>query len=396
MTKQSEYLKDARLIETHYGEEYERYYNAIVPPVFLNSLNVFPSIDAYYDSDKTDKHVYCYGRVQNPTVRILEDKIAALEHGERAFVFSSGMAAATTAVMAVCRSGSHVVCVRNVYGPLKTFLTQYCTEHFQMRITFVKGDKLEEFEEAITDDTDLVVLESPSSILMTLQDIQGVSSIAAAHHARVYIDNTYCTPIFQNPLDLGVDMVMHTMSKYIGGHSDIIGGVLVAKDTALLDKLSLMRELYGGILGPMEAWLGIRGIRTLEVRLRQHEKTAMAVAEFLENHPKVRKVHYPGLPSFPQYELMKKQQRGNCGLMSFEIDGTVKEAKEFCEALSIFKIGVSWGGFESLVTMPFARATDEEAAWLGAEQNMIRIHCGLEGEDLLIADLEKGLETIGT
>lgn len=394
MTKQSEYLKDSKLIETHYGEEYEHYYNAIVPPVFLNSLNVFPTVDDYYDSDKTDKHVYCYGRVQNPTVRILEDKLAALEHGEKAFVFSSGMAAATTAVMSVCHSGSHIVCVRNVYGPLKTFLTEYCTEHFQMQITFVKGDSLEEFEDAVCDDTDLIILESPSSIVMTLQDIQGVSSIAQKHHAKIYIDNTYCTPVFQNPLDLGADIVMHTMSKYIGGHSDIIGGVLAVKDVELARKLSLMRELYGGIMGPMEAWLAIRGMRTLEVRLQQHEKTAMAVAEFLEKHPKVKKVHYPGLPSFPQYELMQRQQRGNCGLMSFEIDGSVEQAKEVAQALSIFKIGVSWGGFESLVTVPYARASGEDAAWLGAPQNMIRIHCGLEGEETLIADLEKALAVL--
>ncbi len=394
MKEQNHYLKDSKLIETHYGEEYEHYYNAIVPPVFLNSLNVFPTIDDYYDSDKTDRHVYCYGRVQNPTVRILEDKIAALEHGEGAFVFSSGMAAATTAVMAVCHTGSHIVCVRNVYGPLKTFLTQYCTEHFQMQVTFVKGDRLEEFEEAITDDTDLVVLESPSSIMMTLQDIRGVAAIAGAHRARIYIDNTCCTPIFQNPLDLGADMVMHTLSKYIGGHSDIIGGVLVAKDKELLAKLSLMRELYGGILGPMEAWLGIRGIRTLEVRLRQHEKTALAVAAYLEKHPRVKKVHYPGLPSFPQYELMQKQQQGNCGLMSFELDGSVEQTKAFCQALRIFKIGVSWGGFESLVTMPFARASEEETAWLGGAQNLIRIHCGLEGEENLIADLEQAFAAL--
>lgn len=394
MTDQREYLRDSRLIETHYGEEYEHYYNAIVPPVFMNSLNVFPTIDAYFDSDKTDKHVYCYGRVQNPTVRILEDKIAALEHGERAFVFSSGMAAATAAVMAVCHAGSHIVCVRNVYGPLKIFLTEYCAQHLQITCTFVKGDCLEEFEDTITDDTDLVVLESPSSILMTLQDIQGVASIAAKHNARIYIDNTFCTPIFQNPLDMGVDIVMHTMSKYIGGHSDIIGGVLVAKDHTLLEKLALMRELYGGIMGPMEAWLAIRGLRTIEVRLRQHEKTALAVADFLEKHPKVKKVHYPGLPSFPQYELMKRQQRGNCGLMSFEIDGTVEQAKEVSQALSIFKIGVSWGGFESLVEMPFARMSGEEVEWLGATQNLIRIHCGLEGEDILISDLEKALSIL--
>lgn len=391
MTKQEEYLKDSRLIETHYGEEYEHYYNAIVPPVFLNSLNVFPTIDDYFDSDKMDKHVYCYGRVQNPTVRILEDKLAALEHGEKAFVFSSGMAAATTAVMATCHTGSHIVCVRNVYGPLKIFLTEYCKENFKMEITFVKGDRLEEIEEAVTDDTDLLILESPSSILMTLQDIRGAAAIARRHQAKVYIDNTYCTPIFQNPLDMGADIVMHTMSKYIGGHSDIIGGVLVAKDAALLEKIALLRELYGGILGPMEAWLAIRGLRTIEVRLRQHEKTAMAVADFLEKHPRIKKVNYPGLPSFEQHELMKKQQRGNCGLMSFEMDGSIEQAKKLSQSLSIFKIGVSWGGFESLIEMPFVRMSGEEVNWLGASQNIIRIHCGLEGEDLLISDLEKAL-----
>ena len=147
-------------------------------------------------------------------------------------------------------------------------------------------------------------------------------------------------------------------------------------------------------MGPMEAWLAIRGLRTIEVRLRQHEKTALAVADFLEKHPKVKKVHYPGLPSFPQYELMKRQQRGNCGLMSFEIDGTVEQAKEVSQALSIFKIGVSWGGFESLVEMPFARMSGEEVEWLGATQNLIRIHCGLEGEDILISDLEKALSIL--
>jgi len=394
MTDQSKYLEDSRLIETHYGEEYENYYNAIVPPVFLNSLNVFPSIDAYFDSDKNDKHVYVYGRVQNPTVRILEDKIAALEHGTKAFVYSSGMAAATTAVMSVCHAGAHIVCVRNVYGPLNTFLTQYCKEYFQMNVTFVKGDLIEEFEDAVTDNTDLIVLESPSSIVMSLQDISKVVQIARKHNAKTYIDNTYCTPIFQNPLDLGVDIVMHTMSKYIGGHSDIIGGVLIANDEDLLKKLMLHRELYGGILGPMEAWLAIRGLRTIEVRLRQHEKNAMAVAAFLDKHPRVRTVNYPGLPSFPQYDLMKKQQKGNCGLMSFEIDSTMEQTKKFCQALSIFKIGVSWGGFESLVEMPYARMTDQEASWLGASANIIRIHCGLEGDDLLIADLEKAFSIL--
>ena len=389
-----DFSSDPRLIGTHFAEHNEHYYNAVVPPVFMNSLNTFQTMDAYFDADTEDPNTYVYGRVQNPTVRILEDKIAALEHGTRAYAFASGMAAAATAVMTVCRAGDHIVCIRNVYGPLKKFTNEYCREYFQMDVTFVMGDDIQEIEEAVTDRTALVILESPASIMMRLQDIRAVVGIAKKHGAMVYIDNTYCTPIFQNPLDLGVDIVMHTLSKYIGGHSDIIGGVLVAKDKKLLQKISHHRELYGGILGPMESWLVLRGLRTLEVRLRQHEKTAMAVAEFLEGHEKIACVHYPGLASFPQYELMKRQQRGNSGLMSFEIDGNVEQAKKLCELLQVFQIGVSWGGFESLAEVPYARMTEEETAWLGAQANVIRIHCGLEGEDILIADLEQALSQI--
>ncbi len=394
MKEGHDFSKDSRLIETHYAEHNEHYYNAVVPPVFMNSLNTFRTIDDYFDADTEDPDTYVYGRVQNPTSRILEDKIAALEHGKRAYVFASGMAAATTAVVTACKAGDHIVCVRNVYGPLNRFITGHCRDYYHMEVTFVKGDSIQEFEEAVTDRTALVILESPASVMMCLQDIREVARIAKKHHALTYIDNTYCTPIFQNPLDMGVDMVMHTMSKYIGGHSDIIGGVLVAKDDELIKKISLRRELYGGIMGPMEAWLALRGIRTIEVRLRQHEKTAMSVAGFLEKHPRVRRVNYPGLPSFPQYELMKRQQRGNCGLLSFEIDGSVDQAKKVSESLEVFHIGVSWGGFESLVEMPYARMTEEETSWLGGTANIIRIHCGLEGEDILISDLEKALSQI--
>ena len=217
MTDQSEYLKNDKLITSHYGEEFEHYYNAVVPPIFMNSLNVFETVDDYYDSDKTDKHVYCYGRVQNPTVRILEDKAAALEQGTGALAFASGMAAATTAVLTVCKAKSHVVCIRSAYGPLKTFLNEYCREHLDMSVTYVKGYDTEEFEHAVTDQTDLIILESPSSVVLSLQDIHAVSEIAKKHHAYVYIDNSFCTPIYQKPLLLGADIVMHTASKYMGG-----------------------------------------------------------------------------------------------------------------------------------------------------------------------------------
>ena len=394
MTDQSEYLKNDKLITSHYGEEFEHYYNAVVPPIFMNSLNVFETVDDYYDSDKTDKHVYCYGRVQNPTVRILEDKAAALEQGTGALAFASGMAAATTAVLTVCKAKSHVVCIRSAYGPLKTFLNEYCREHLDMSVTYVKGDDTEEFEHAVTDQTDLIILESPSSVVLSLQDIHAVSEIAKKHHAYVYIDNSFCTPIYQKPLLLGADIVMHTASKYMGGHSDIIGGVLAVKDEELMARLRQQRELFGGIIGPMEAWLIIRGLRTMEVRVERHQATAMEIAEFLESHPKVRKVYYPGLLSHPQHELLKRQQGGNTGLLSFEIKGSVEQAKEVAQRLKIFKIGVSWGGFESLVCMPHARQDAESCRFLGADQNVQRIHCGLEGAEVLKADLENALSCV--
>ena len=394
MTDQSEYLKNDKLITSHYGEEFEHYYNAVVPPIFMNSLNVFETVDDYYDSDKTDKHVYCYGRVQNSTVRILEDKAAALEQGTGALAFASGMAAATTAVLTVCKAKSHVVCIRSAYGPLKTFLNEYCREHLDMSVTYVKGDDTEEFEHAVTDQTDLIILESPSSVVLSLQDIHAVSEIAKKHHAYVYIDNSFCTPIYQKPLLLGADIVMHTASKYMGGHSDIIGGILAVEDEELMARLRQQRELFGGIIGPMEAWLIIRGLRTMEVRVERHQATAMEIAEFLESHPKVRKVYYPGLLSHPQHELMKRQQGGNTGLLSFEIKGSVEQAKEVAQRLKIFKIGVSWGGFESLVCMPHARQDAESCRFLGADQNVLRIHCGLEGAEVLKADLENALSCV--
>lgn len=394
MSEQNQYLKNSRLITAHYGEEYEHYYNAIVPPVFMNSLNVFETLDEYYDFDRRDRNKYCYGRVQNPTVRILEDKIGALEHGVGALAFASGMAAATTAVLSVLRAGSHVVCIHNAYGPLKDFLNGYCREHMGISTTYVEGDRPEEFEAAIRENTDLIILESPSSVIFSLQDIRRVAEIAGECGAKVYIDNTYCTSLYQQPLDLGADIVMHTTSKYIGGHSDVIGGMLAVKDPELLERFLAYRELFGGIPGPMEAWLMIRGLRTMEVRIARHQETAMAVAGFLERHPRVRKVNYPGLSTHPQHELMKRQQSGNTGLLSFEIDGTVEQAVRLAESLRIFKIGVSWGGFESLVFLPHARQTRKNCQVLRGDQNIIRIHCGLEGEENLLSDLDEAFRKL--
>ena len=391
---QNFYRTSPEMITAHYGEEYEKYYNAIVPPIFMNSLNVFEEIDDYFDAKVHDKHTYVYGRVQNPTVRILEDKVAALEHGVAAFAFGSGMAAATTAVLSVVKTGDNIVCIRNAYGPLKNFVENYCTAHLGTTLTYVKGNEIGDFEEAITDRTSLVILESPSSVVFSLQDVEAVSKIAHDHGAKVYIDNSFCTPIFSNPLDMGADIVMHTASKYMGGHSDVIGGMLAVRDEELANTIVTNRELFGGIMGPMEAWLVLRGLRTLSVRVKAHEETALEIAQYLENHPKVAKVYYTGLVSHPQYDLVRKQQRGSTGLMTFEVKGTTEDAKKVVNSLKVFKIGVSWGGFESLACMPHARQSEETCRWLGGDQNLIRIHCGLEGAEVLKADLEQALANI--
>ena len=392
--EQSFYFSSPEMITSHYGEEYEKYYNAIVPPIFMNSLNVFNEIDDYFDAKVHDKDTYVYGRVQNPTVRILEDKVAALEHGVAAFAFASGMAAATTAVLSVIKTGDHIVCIRNAYGPLKNFVENYCTEHLGTTVTYVKGNDISDFEETITDNTSLVILESPSSVVFSLQDIEAVCKVAHEHGAKVYIDNTFCTPIFSNPLDMGADIVMHTTSKYMGGHSDVIGGMLAVRDEELANTIVSNRELLGGIIGPMEAWLVLRGLRTLSVRVKAHEEIAMKIAQYLEKHPKIDKVYYTGLESHPQYALAQKQQRGNTGLITFEIKGSAEDAKKVINSFKIFKIGVSWGGFESLACMPHLRQTEQMCQWLGGKQNLIRVHCGLEGVDALIADLEQALAKV--
>lgn len=390
-------MNEELLALTHLGDDYDKYLNAVVPPIFLNSLHVYKTYEEYASVDVSREGEYVYGRSSNPTAHIAERKIAALEHGERALVFSSGMAAATSAIMATCKAGSHIICLRDVYQPVKRFLNGVCIPTLNMTVTYLTGLDLNELENAIRPETSLIILESPATFVFTVIDLKAVATIAKKHGVKTYIDNTYCTPLFQKPLDMGIDIVMHTLSKYLGGHSDIIGGVLVSKDAALMEKiLKETREWFGGVLGPMEAWLVIRGMRTLGARLEQHQKTAMAVAEFLEAHPKVKKVNYTGLRSHPQYELIEKQQTGHTGLMSFELNVAPELAIKFINALQLFGKGCSWGGFESLALCPLYKSTNEELEFLQLTESrgLIRLHCGLEGTENLIADLKQAFELI--
>lgn len=388
------YNNDSIILE-HLADENEKYMHAVVPPVYMTSLHVFDSAEEYLNFNQDEEDSYIYGRERNPTTYIAEQKIAALEHGKRAFLFASGMAAATSAVMSTCHAGSHIICMNNAYGPLREFVGNFCTEKLGMTVTFVRGLDISEYEEAIRPETSLIIMESPSTFAFSVTDIRAVTALAKKHNIYTYIDNSYCTPVFQKPLDMGVDFVMHTLSKYIGGHSDIIGGVLATNNEHLIHEIEhRVRPLYGGIMGPMESWLVIRGLRTLSVRVHAHQKTAQKIAEFLEQHPKVLCVRYPGLASHPQHELIASQQSGSTGLMTFDIDGTKEDAVRVVNQLNYFKIGCSWGGFESLAIPVGYKSSPEELEFMGIREQTIRIHCGLEDCECLMEDLEQALSIL--
>ena len=376
---------------TQYGEDNALYLNAITPPIYMTSLHTFNKIEDHLNYSQ-EQGRFIYGRVSNPTVELVEKKIAALERGAMAKCFSSGMAAISAAILSAVEAGSHIICIKNVYGPTKTFIDSYLPK-FGVSCTYVRGTDVVEFEEVIRPNTSLIYLESPSSVVLSLQDLAAASALAKKHGIVTAIDNTYCTPIYQKPLTLGIDMSIHTLSKYMGGHGDLIGGVLVCADEARGRRIaSNERELLGGILGPMEAWLVLRGLRTLPARLRQHVESAAKVAAFLDAHPAVERVYFPGLDSHPQRALAQRQMGASTGLMSFVLKCDEEATKAFVNRLGLFRIGVSWGGFESLAVMPYYNMDAEQLAFVGAPKKLVRICIGLDDADSLIADLKAALE----
>jgi len=381
----------------HFGEERSDYRGAVVPPIFQNSLFTFQDwegIDAAFD-DRVNTPIYSRG--MNPTVALAEQKIARLAGGGKAKLFASGMAAISAGVLHCVKAGDHVIALKNVYGPANNFMNVYLREKMGLEVSFVGGEKLEDFEEAIQDNTALIYLESPSSAVFSLQDIPAVVALAKKHGIKTLIDNTWASPMYQKPLALGVDIEMHSCSKYLGGHSDIVAGVLIASE-AIIDEIQVKEyELLGAKMAPFEAWLILRSLRTLPMRMEKHQANALQVAQFLQSHPKIKEVRYPGLPDFPQYELAKKQMKGFTGLMGFQLaTEKLNEIKAFFNTLEVFQIGVSWGGHESLIYAPaisyVKELSEEQFKAMGISKGDMRISVGLEHVDDLIEDLKKGLE----
>ena len=374
-------------------------HGAVVPPIYQNSLFTmkdWDDIDKAFD-DRTNNYIYSRGN--NPSAKIVEDKLATICGGDSAKLFASGMGAVSAVMLSCIQKGSHVITVKNIYGPANNLLQSYFKPKFDIEITYISGTDIAEFENAIQPNTSLIYLESPSSVVLSLQDIEAVARLAKKHQIKTAIDNTWASPIFQKPLKFGIDFEIHSCSKYIGGHSDVVAGAVIGDKADMESLFTKEFELFGAKIAPFEAWLLLRSLRTLKIRMDQHQKSGLAVADFLENHPKIAKVNFPGLKSFPQYELAKKQMSGTTGLISFQLKTKdLDKVKSFFNGLELFQIGVSWGGHESLIYAPaisyLKELNKDQFKGLGISLGDMRISVGLESAEDLINDLSQSLSKI--
>ena len=389
-------LDRARAIVTSFDYDPGAFGRSVSPPLLESSLFTFDSYAAFVDAFKRGG-VPIYTRGLNPTTRLFEEKVAALEGGEACKAFASGMGAISASTLAFLRSGDELVCVRNVYGDAFKLFT-HLLPRFGIGVRFADGTDVEAVEQALTPKTRVLYLESPTSLTFELQDLRAIAAVAKERGIVTIVDNTWATPIFQRPLQMGIDIVLHSASKYLGGHSDVVAGVVVASRDIIDHIARTTYPVFGAVLGPFEAWLLLRGLRTLPLRMTQHFKSALSVATFLEEHPKVRRVHYPLLPSHPQYELALRQLSGGSGLLSIELDTDEAGIQRFSDALRFFRLGVSWGGFESLAcpasVLRAAPGEPKAVTEFGVPPTLVRLHVGLEPVDALIDDLSHALAQI--
>ncbi len=368
----------------HAGVEPDPTTGAIMTPVYLTSTYV-------QDGVGRPRQGYEYSRTKNPTRTALEASIAALEGGAYALAFASGMAAIDT-VMRLLPPGSHVVVGNDVYGgTYRLFERVY--RPYGLEFTYVDTTQPEQVAQALREETRMIWLETPTNPLLRVTDIQAIARLAHNHPARpwVAVDNTFATPYLQRPLELGADIVVHSTTKYLGGHSDVVGGAVVVQDPDLHERLAFLQNAVGAVPGPMDCFLVLRGIKTLAVRMDRHSANAQAVAEFLARHPKVKRVHYPFLPTHPQYEVARRQMKAGGGMVSFEVESP-EEAIRVAESTKIFALAESLGGVESLIEVPAAMTHASTAgSTLEVPATLVRLSVGIEHADDLIADLEQAL-----
>jgi len=368
----------------HAGQAPEPTTGAIMPPIFQTSTYVQPELGRNTG--------YEYARVQNPTREAWERNVADLENGRFGLAFASGLAS-IEAVIKRLSAGDHLVSEENTYGGT-TRMLNHVIGRFGIEVTYVDSRDLDEVSAAMRPNTKLVHIETPSNPLMRICDIRRVAELAHAGGAVLMVDNTFASPFNQRPLEHGADVVMHSTTKYLNGHSDVIGGMLVVRDESLHDELSFIRKSTGAVPGPMDCWLCLRGVKTLDVRMRRHNENGQRIAEYLEAHPAVTVVHYPGLTSHPQHGLARELMDGFSGMVAFEMDspGAVKRT---VEKAHIFQLAESLGGVESMSNVPslmtHASVPPDRREAMGITDSLVRLSVGIEDGDDLIADLEQAL-----
>ena len=384
--------KNLTAILHHQGEQ-GMPYGAVSPPIFQTSIFCYSSFEEFQEALADETKSYLYTRGNNPTVNLLEEKIAALEKGEKAKLVGSGVAAMSLAVSAYLKTGDHIVAVEDCYSWTR-YLADTYLKRFGIECTYVEGTSISDFEQAIRPNTRMIILESPTTFTFKLQNLKDVADLARSRGIKTVIDNTWATPLFQNPLELGIDLVTHSVSKYLGGNSDVVGGVIIGSDKDIRHIFNNEFLVNGPVPDPMLAWLVLRSIRTLHVRMPVHYDNAKTLTEYLSRHAKVESVLYPFLPEYPQYDLACRQMKGGSGLFSFRLKTRdIEDVKRFTNSLRYFKKAVSWGGYESLVFPAAVKWTDPS---LIPEDrlSLIRCHAGLEDSSLLLEDLEQALDRV--
>ena len=380
----------------HAGEEKRKPYGALTTPIVQTSTYTFENtaeiLDYMRRKAKNDpENREEYGRYSNPTQTAAERKIAELEGGEQALLFASGMCAITTTILALLSAGDHVVMVRNCYRRTQDFALNFLPR-WGIEVTLVPAEKPAELACAIRPHTRLILAETPTNPYLRVMDLSRMVELAKQHNITTAIDSTFATPINLRPLEYGLDLVIHSATKYLGGHNDLLAGAVVGS-RQILEKIKEARGVLGGVISPHDAYLLLRGMKTLELRVRHQNESALQVAQFLEEHPAVRRVYYPGLPSHPDYEIARLQMNGFGGVVSFEIDGDAEKTGKFIDGLRLPYIGPTLGGVESIAQQQaiFVSLDPKERREAGIKDNLVRYAVGIEDARDIIADLEQAL-----
>lgn len=369
----------------HAGQEPDPGTGSVMTPIYQTST--------YAQTGMGGHKGFEYSRTSNPTRTALEASLASLENGQYGLAFASGMAA-EHAVLSLLNAGDHMVSCDDLYGGTYRIFERVL-KRYNVDVSYVPASAINDYKKAIRPNTKLIWLETPTNPLLRLVDIQAVANIAHRNHLLLVVDNTFSSPYFQRPLELGADIVVHSTTKYVNGHSDVIGGALVMNSPNIYEPIKFFQNAAGGVPGPQDCWLTLRGIKTLAVRMRQHAENAMAVARFLSEHPRVDKVYYPGLPSHPDYELAKRQMSGFGGMVSFQFKGTLDDVDQVVRRFKVFTFAESLGGVESLVCHPASMThgsiPKEIREARGLTDTLLRLSVGIEDADDLILDLQQAL-----